>query len=652
MKKMTQPFSRSGRSRVIIAHVIPHVDGGLYPVKRIEGDWLTVEADVFTDGHDLVRPWLLFRRKGSRKWTEYDMYTSGNDHWVAHVPCTETGEFEYRVKAFVDHASTWQHAFRKRLNESDTRELDVQLQIGIEFLGRIASEYPRARKPAAKWITALQGEQAHESAAGDGIREFLRTYPLVEHATESPVDLPLVVHRERAGFSAWYSFFPRSAATEGKSHGTFADCELLLPRIQELGFDVVYFPPIHPIGYAFRKGKNNALNASPGEPGCPYATGSELGGHRDILPELGTLEDFRRFISRAGEFGLEVAMDFAIQCSPDHPYVKQHPQWFRWRPDGTVQYAENPPKKYQDVLPLDFENDDWQAMWLELKGILDYWIAEGIRIFRVDNPHTKSFIFWQWCLAEIAKEHPDVIFLSEAFTRPRIMEDLAKKGFHQSYTYFTWRNSKGEMMQYMDELTRSPMREYFRPSFWPNTHDINPYILQSGHEPQFILRYFLAAALSSNYGIFGPVYELMEHAAIPGKEEYLDSEKYEVRHWDWKKRNKLMHVIARMNTIRRENAAFRFTNNYSPVHAENDYLMGFLKTFSDNRILCVANFDAWNRQSGSLHVPLASAGLTEDQPYVVHDLFTGDKYMWKGSRNYVEIDPNRLPFHVFRIEHA
>jgi len=427
---------------------------------------------------------------------------------------------------------------------------------------------------------------------------------------------------------------------------------LLLPRIQELGFDVVYFPPIHPIGYAFRKGKNNALNASPVEPGCPYATGSELGGHRDILPALGTLEDFRRFISRAGEFGLEVAMDFAIQCSPDHPYVKEHPQWFRWRPDGTVQYAENPPKKYQDVLPLDFENDDWQAMWLELKGILDYWIAEGIRIFRVDNPHTKSFIFWQWCLAEIAKEHPDVIFLSEAFTRPRIMEDLAKKGFHQSYTYFTWRNSKGEMMQYLDELTRSPMREYFRPSFWPNTHDINPYILQSGHEPQFILRYFLAAALSSNYGIFGPVYELMEHAAIPGKEEYLDSEKYEVRHWDWKKRNKLMHVIARMNTIRRENAAFRFTNNYSPVHAENDYLMGFLKTFSDNRILCVANFDAWNRQSGSLHVPLASAGLTEDQPYVVHDLFTGDKYMWKGSRNYVEIDPNRLPFHVFRIEHA
>jgi len=652
MKSISSVYQKSSRNRAIISSISPVVDNGLYPVKRTEGDWLVVEADVFTDGHDHVHATLLIKEKGSRKWNEIAMHPIGNDRWQARFFCEKTGQWIYRVRAFVDHTETWQHAFRKRLSDSspDTEEIKLQLAIGLEFIERIAAKYPKAKPAAKKWSAALQSEGSYESAGGEEFAAFFHAYPLNDFITESPSDLSVVIHRKRAGFSAWYSFFPRSAAQPDQTHGTFSECEDLLPRIKELGFDVVYFPPIHPIGSAFRKGKNNSLTPSPDEPGCPYATGSHLGGHKDILPELGTLKDFKRFIVKSNELGIEVALDFAIQCSPDHPYVKDHPQWFKWRPDGTVQYAENPPKKYQDVLPLDYENEDWQNMWFELKGILDYWIAQGIRIFRVDNPHTKSFVFWQWCLEEIAQENPDVIFLAEAFTRPRIMEDLAKKGYHQSYTYFSWRNSKWELMQYMEELTQSPMREYFRPNFWPNTHDINPYILQSGHEPQYIIRYFLAASLSSNYGIFGPAYELLANAALPGKEEYLDSEKYEVRHWDWNHRNKLMHVMSKMNQLRNENAAFHYTNNYSSAAVENDQLMAYVKTSGGSKFLMVVNLDAWNRQSGTLHVPLDKLGLHEGQSYTVHDLFTDDKYTWNGSRNFVDIDPYRLPFHLFKID--
>jgi starch synthase (maltosyl-transferring) len=652
MKQIGPHYLKTGRNRAIISAITPVVDAGVYPVKRTEGDWLTVQADVFTDGHDQVRPILLIKEKGGRKWHEIKMNVLDGDRWHAVYPCAKTGEFVYRVKAMVDHALTWQHAFRKRLPESDEKELLVQVSIAIGLIERIGKMYPRARTQANKWIALLHGPKAFEYAAGTELEAFFMSWPLDEFTTDSGADLPLVVHRKRAGFSAWYSFFPRSAAKPGSSHGTFADCEELLPRIKELGFDVVYFPPIHPIGQAFRKGKNNSLNVLPDEPGCPYATGSAEGGHKSVHAELGTINDFKQFIQAAKGIGIEVAMDFAIQCSPDHPYLTDYPQWFKWRPDGTVQYAENPPKKYQDVLPLDFENEDWQSMWIELRSILEYWIEQGIRIFRVDNPHTKSFVFWQWCLAEIDRHYPEVIFLSEAFTRPRIMEDLAKKGYHQSYTYFTWRNSKWELIQYMEELTQSPMKEYFRPNFWTNTHDIHPYILQSGHEPQFLIRFFLAASLSSNYGIFGPVFEMMVKDALPGKEEYLNSEKYEVRHWDWAHRNKLMHVIARMNEIRNANEALQFTANYSTVHADNDQIMAYLKTFGNSRLLCVVNLDAWNRQKATLSVPLDRIGLHEGQAYTVHDLFTGEKYSWNGSRNYVELDPYRLPFHLFRIENA
>lgn len=647
---VSKAYKSIARSRVIIENVTPQVEGGRYAAKRVEGEWVNVSADVFTDGHDGVSAVLMHRSRGSRKWNEVPMQHVGNDRFEAWFQCGGMGYYEFTVRGFINHTATWQYDFRKRLTEKEEKELAVQLQIGINFLEAIAKRYAKAKTAAKKWQAALQGEGAYEAAASTELQAFLAAWPLEEFSTQFDKILSVVAHRKRAGFSAWYSFFPRSAAKPGSDHGTFKDCEDLLPRIKELGFDVVYFPPIHPIGYAFRKGKNNTLNTQPGEPGCPYATGNELGGHKSILPELGTLADFKSLVEKTKAMGMEVAMDFAIQCSPDHPYVKEHPQWFKWRPDGTVQYAENPPKKYQDVLPLDFENADWENMWYELKSILEYWIEQGIRIFRVDNPHTKSFIFWQWCMEEIEKDYPEVIFLSEAFTRPRIMENLAKKGYHQSYTYFTWRNSKAELMQYMDELTQGPMKEYFRPNFWPNTHDINPYITQSGHEPQFIVRYFLAATLSSNYGIFGPCYELMVHAALPGKEEYLDSEKYEVRHWDWEHRNKLMHVIASINKIRNENEAMQFTNNYTACHTSSDQLIAWSKHYNGNRIICVANLDAYNKQSGTVSVPIATLGLTEGQSYVVRDLVTGEQYTWTGSTNYVELDPYRLPFHIFRVE--
>lgn len=652
MKKqnVSKAFEKVGRNRVIIENISPQVDCGLYPIKRVVGELLTVEADVFADGHDHVKAILQYRKSGEKKWIEVAMQFIGNDRCRGELLMSEEGNYEYAIRAFINHTGTWLADFRKRFQAKDEKELEAQLQIGIEHLKRIQKKYPRSKSSVAKWISSLSSKDANVSAASEALEKFLDLHPLADFVSTADKILTCVVHRKRAGFSAWYSFFPRSSSPEKHAHGTFSDCEKLLPRIKELGFDVVYFPPIHPIGKAFRKGKNNTLDIQAGEPGCPYATGSELGGHKEILPELGSVKDFEKFIQTAKNMGMEVAMDFAIQCSPDHPYVKENPQWFKWRPDGTVQYAENPPKKYQDVLPVDFENEDWQNLWMELKSILEYWVDKGIQIFRVDNPHTKSFLFWQWCLEEINVAFPDVLFLSEAFTRPRIMENLAKKGYHQSYTYFTWRNNKAELMQYMAELTQSNLREYFRPNFWPNTHDINPYILQSGHEPQYIIRFFLSATLSSNYGIFGPCFELMEHAAIPGKEEYLDSEKYEVRQWDWNKRNKLMQIIALVNKARNENNALQFTNNYSALYIGNEQMMAWVKTHGDNHIICVVNLDAYGKQSAELHLSPELIGKKFDESYVVNDLISGDQYSWKGEKHYVELDPNRLPFHLFRVE--
>jgi len=647
---ISKPYDQIGKQRVIIEHVTPQVESGQYPVKRVEGEWLIVDADVFIDGHDDVRATLLHRVKGARKWNQEVMHSVGNDRWRAAFHLDATGEYEYTIQGNIDHAASWQHAFRKRLSEKDEKELQVQIAIGKQFLETVAKRYTKSKVAVKEWIKRLDSDQGYDHASGSELETFFAQFPVIDFETIYNQTLTCVAHRKRAGFSAWYSFFPRSSAPFGKEHGTFKDCETLVPRIKEMGFDVVYLPPIHPIGHAFRKGRNNTLNVQPDEPGCPYATGNELGGHKAILPELGTLIDFKSLIKKIESVEMEIAMDFAIQCSPDHPYVKEHPQWFKWRPDGSVQYAENPPKKYQDVLPLDFENQDWQNMWLELKNILDYWIEQGVKIFRVDNPHTKSFLFWQWCLAEIHKSNPEVIFLSEAFTRPRVMENLAKKGFHQSYTYYTWRNSKQELMQYMNDLTQTNMREYFRPNFWPNTHDINPYITQSNNEAQYLIRYFMAATLSSNYGIFGPCFELMDHSAIPGKEEYYDSEKYQVRHWDWVKRNKVTRIITMVNRFRNENAALQFTNNYIECSILNDQMLAYLKVQGDNKILCVVNIDSNQRQQGSLTLTYDQVGKVYGSSYVVHDLITGDQYNWKGEQHFIELDPNRLPFHLFKIE--
>lgn len=647
---ISKTYSDTGRNRVIVSNVQPHVDNGLYPVKRVVGEWLNVEADVYADGHDSVTAVLLYRQTGKRNWNEVRMQSIGNDRWQAGFTLGEEGPWEFTVKGFIDHPLTWQMDFRRRLESNDVKELNLQLQMGIDWLEKISKANPKSKREAKQWIEKLQGDSAYQNAASGEFENFLRNYPLIVFPTVYEKTLPVVAQRKRAGFSSWYSFFPRSATKSPGKHGTFKDCIELLPRIQEMGFDVIYLTPIHPIGNSFRKGKNNSLNAGPDEPGCPYAIGGKSGGHKEILEELGTVSDFKKLIAAAEEKGMEIAMDFAIQCSPDHPYVKAHPKWFKWRPDGTVQYAENPPKKYQDVLPLDFENEDWQGMWRELKSILDYWIDLGIKIFRVDNPHTKSFLFWQWCLEEINKKNPEVIFLSEAFTKPKVMNELAKKGFHQSYTYFTWRNTKAELMQYMSDLVYTDAREYYRPNFWTNTHDINPYILQSGHEPQYLIRFFLAATLSSNYGIYGPVFEQMVHDALPGREEYLDSEKYEVRYWDWSKTNKVTQIISIVNKLRNENTALQFTNNYTPCEIHNDHLMAYLKVMGDNKILCVVNLDAWNKQSGTVNIPLHLIGKHADERFVVHDLITDDKYQWQGHSNYVELDPYRLPFHIFRIE--
>ena len=469
--------------------------------------------------------------------------------------------------------------------------------------------------------------------------------------------LPLTVDRERAAFSAWYELFPRSTSPEPGRHGTFRDVEARLPYIAELGFDVLYLTPIHPIGHTFRKGKDNSPAAQPGEPGSPYAVGNEHGGHKSIHPELGTLDDFRSLVRAARELGIEIALDNAFQCSPDHPYVREHPDWFYVRPDGSIQYAENPPKKYQDVYPFNFESDDWRALWDELKSFFSFWAEQGVRIFRVDNPHTKAFGFWEWCIGELKREYPDLIFLSEAFTRPKVMYRLAKLGFSQSYTYFAWRTTKAELTEYMTELTQTPVREFFRPNFWPTTHDILTPQYYDGYRATFIARLALAATLTANYGIYGPAYELMLHTPVGAREEYIDNEKYELRVWDLDDPRSLRPLIARLNRIRRENPALqrdtsiRFhavENNYVP----NDQLIAYTKQSPDGRnvVLVVVNLDPVHVQSGWLRLPLADLGIGEGDRFYVHDMLSETRYAWAGEWNFVQLDPAQMPVHVFRLE--
>lgn len=672
----------TGQQRVRIEKVSPELEAGYdrpgrYSIKAIVRDTIPVEADIVTDGHDLLAARLLYRHADEKAWQESPMSLLVNDRWTGSFTVNKLGRYYYTIEAWVDHIASWQHEIE--LKVKDGQRISSELKAGavlIDGMAQRAAGGPNANAPDAAALiraAALFREGAdHVADAQEGdpymnavalaeSEQFLQwahQYPERQHPARygaTPDGLSIEVDRAAAGFSTWYCLFPRSASKAvGPGgvpvHGTFRDVEVLLPRIAGMGFDVLYLPPIHPIGMAHRKGKNNSVICQSGEPGVPYGIGSPEGGHDAIHPELGTVEDFRHLIAQAHNHGMEVAMDLAIQCSPDHPWATEHPEWFKKRPDGTIQYAENPPKKYQDIYPVYFETEDWRALWEELKRVLLVWADWGVKIVRVDNPHTKPFGFWEWVIAEVKKHHPDMLFLAEAFTKPKVMQQLAKVGFAHSYTYYTWRNTKYELQQYMTELTAGEMKHYFRPNFWPTTHDINPGLLQSGHEPQFLIRYFLAATLSSNYGIYGPSFELMEHVPVPGKEEFLNSEKYEIRHWDWDHTNKLTYLISLTNRIRKENAALQQTNNLTFCRIDDDALLAYLKVTGDNRLLIVVNMDAYNRRAGSVQVPIWALGIASDQPYTVHDMLTDNQYTWQGEWNFVELDPYQMPMHLFRIE--
>ncbi|MGB3618981.1 MAG: alpha-1,4-glucan--maltose-1-phosphate maltosyltransferase [Catalinimonas sp.] len=646
-----------GQYRVVIEKTTPQIECGKYPAKRVVGEPVRVTADVFGDGHDSLRAAVRYRRRGENRWREVPMLFQGNDAWAGEFRPDAMGEWEFAVIGWMDHFSSWQKGLKKKFE--DGQNVNLELMIGADMVeqaaARVEAESSQLSLSAhllRKGIESDYAAPAVNEALTNQLTESMFRADGREHLTTTP-PLPVLVERKKALFSAWYEFFPRSAASEPGRHGTFEDCERLLPRVAGMGFDVIYLPPIHPIGTQFRKGKNNNTSSQPGEPGSPWAIGAPEGGHKGIHPELGTLDDFRHLVEAARGHGIDIALDVAFQCSPDHPYVKEHPAWFKWRPDGTVQYAENPPKKYQDVLPINFETEDWEALWEELKSVFEHWIAQGVKIFRVDNPHTKSFYFWEWCIAELTAADPEVMFLSEAFTRPRVMERLAKIGFTQSYTYFTWRNSPAELREYLTALTRSETREYMRPNFWPNTPDILPADLQNGGEPAHIVRAVLAATLSSNWGMYGPVYEFgINRPSKPGKEEYLDSEKYEIKHWDWSAMTKIRDVITKINWIRKENAALQSTWNVHFGDCENDQILCFGKHDDDtgNVIVVVANMDYFNVQSGWVRVPVWNLGVQPNTAYVAHDLLTGAYYNWFHEYNYVELHPYGMPIHVFRIE--
>lgn len=644
-----------GRRRVVIEGVRPEIDGGRFPIKRVVGQSVVVEADLFADGHDEIAGVVRYRHEREQDWTDVPLVFVENDRWRASFKVLEQGLYHYTVTAWIDHFRSWQRDMRKRV--AADQDVTVDLLIGRDLIKAAALH---ADGSDAERLSAIARAMEYGENREQRLKTVLEQEPadlMARHADHPwpaiyDKELVVIVDRDRAGFGAWYEAFPRSCASEPGRHGTFQDCEARLPYIAGMGFDVLYLPPIHPIGRTFRKGKNNDPVGSPDSVGSPWAIGAAEGGHQAIHPDLGTREDFRRLIDKAQEQDVEIALDLAFQCSPDHPYVKHHPEWFVQRPDGTIQYAENPPKKYQDIYPLNFENEQWTPLWRELKEVVVHWIEQGVRIFRVDNPHTKPFVFWQWLIAEVKRDHPDVLFLSEAFTRPKIMYRLAKVGFTQSYTYFAWRQTKWELTQYFTELTKTDVREYFRPNLWPNTPDILTEQLQQGGRPTFISRFILAATLGANYGIYGPAFELMEsRPQKAGSEEYLDSEKYEIRAWDRDRADSLRELIRRVNRIRRENAAFHRDENLVFHHVDNEELIAYSKRSVDgeNVTLTVVNLSPHYIHSGWVHLDLGSLGLQADKPFQVMDLLTDAYYTWEGPRNYVRLDPHVLPAHIFLV---
>jgi len=644
-----------GRRRVVIENLRPRIEDGRFPVKRIVHDPLTVEVDIFADGHDLLVCLLRYRPDDHSPWQEKPLEPLGNDVWRADLTIDRIGIWQFTAVAWVDHFATWRYELTKRAAAG--QELTVEFMIGAQLIDGATKRAEKATPAEAELLRNVTKQLRDEKLNSAARVEIALAWPLEQTmlrfadrslATEHPVQ-EITVDRPRARFSSWYELFPRSCGVDATTHGTFRDVIARLPRLAEMGFDILYMPPIHPVGDAFRKGKNNNPSAVPGDVGSPWGIGNKTGGHKAIHSQLETLDDFRAFREAAESLGIELALDIAFQCSPDHPYVREHESWFRKRPDGTIQYAENPPKKYQDIYPFDFETNAWPQLWHELKSIFDYWIAEGVRVFRVDNPHTKAFPFWEWAIPAIKRKHPDVLFLSEAFTRPKVKYRLAKLGFSQSYTYFTWRTEKKELIEYLTEVTTPPVNQFFRPNFWPNTPDILHGFLQNGGRPAFVIRLVLAAMSAANYGIYGPAYELCERVPRePGSEEYLNSEKYELKAWEWDRPDSLRGLIASLNRLRREHPALQRdeTLRFHPI--DNDQLLAFTKHSSDGSdiVLTVLSLDPFAPRAGRLELDLAKLPRVLPAKQTVTDMLSGQTFEWDGPRAYVALDPER-PAQVF-----
>jgi starch synthase (maltosyl-transferring) len=672
--KRARKKPEDGQKRVVIEHVTPEIDAGRFPAKRVVGEQVVVEADIFGDGHDHIEARLFFRGPKAKAWTSVPMVALGNDHWRAAFAVDAMGRYDYTIAASVDHFDTWQDGLDKKLKAG--QDIALELRNGSLLAGALAARAKGKDKTSleatAEWLRtnadalaklerAGKAEAERAALAEPGLDPKLTAlaarYPDTELETRYERTLGVEVDRERARFSTWYELFPRSQGADADTHGTLRDVEAKLPYLEALGFDVLYLPPIHPVGRSFRKGKNNTVEAADGEVGSPWAIGAPEGGHTGILPELGTFEDFEHLRQAAENHGMELALDIAFQCAPDHPWVAEHPSWFKHRADGSIQYAENPPKKYQDIYPLDFESADWESLWDELAEVFFFWAKRGVRIFRVDNPHTKAFAFWEWCIAEVKAKYSDALFLAEAFTRPRVMEMLAKLGFSQSYTYFCWRTSKEELEQYLTELTQTEQWQYFRPNFWPNTPDINPYNLQTGGYAAFALRLVLAATMCPSYGIYGGAYENLEDAPFkPGGEEYFNSEKYEIKHWPLSLENPMARLIAAVNHARRNHPALQTFDQSLHLHTtDNAQLIAYSKRSADGEstVLTIVNLDPFNRQSGWVQINAAALGLGDGPTFTVQDVLSKATYTWNGtgsgSRNFVALDPRLLPAHIFVV---
>jgi starch synthase (maltosyl-transferring) len=639
--------------RVIVENVQPQVDCGRFPIKRVTGEQVLVTADVHADGHDMVAAALLHRRAGETTWREVPMEALGNDAWQAVFTVDDLGQYEYTVEGWIDRFGSWRHELSKKFGAG--QDVTSELLEGAHLLADTQSRVgaiDRAYRTIADETQDAGGRVA--AALADELAAVMAAHPDRSRATRYGRVLTVLVEPERARFGAWYEMFPRSAGTDPARSATFDEAAARLPYVASMGFDVLYLPPIHPIGRAFRKGPNNTLTPGPDDPGSPWAIGGEEGGHDAVEPGLGTIEDFDRFVAAARRHGLEIALDLAYQASPDHPYVREHPDWFRQRPDGTIKYAENPPKKYQDIYPINFESSDWQALWIELKRVIEFWILHGVKIFRVDNPHTKPYRFWEWALADVRKQHPDTIFLSEAFTRPKVMKYLAKSGFSQSYTYFTWRNTKEELTDYFTELTQTDVREYMRPNLFANTPDILHAYLQRGGRPAFQVRLVLAATLGASYGIYSG-YELAENVPVrEGSEEYLDSEKYQIRVRNFDQPGSLAEMIGRINTIRREHTALHHDWGLRFHATDNPQLLCYSKRSAsgDDIILVVVNLDPFNMQHGFIQVPTADWGFGPTESIEVRDLLSLERYFWRGDWNYVRLDPPSAVAHVLHVQPA